>query len=233
MSPRGFRITVILFLLLSGGMAANLMLFQPTNGRGVVAGARVPSPFETSALKAEETSTKLRGEVLPQNVLRVTAPDLVTGPAEVKPKENAETIRAIQRELQARGYDAGNPDGMAGLVTQAAIMAFETDHGIVLTGEATDELLQAILLGGSAAQRNAGRAQQSARASQVIRTVQQSLSKLGYDAGKADGQLGESTINAIRAFEKQQGLADSGRISGPLVARLMRLAAEKRLAVTR
>jgi peptidoglycan hydrolase-like protein with peptidoglycan-binding domain len=61
------------------------------------------------------------------------------------------------------------------------------------------------------------------KADALIRSVQVSLGKLGYKVGRADGRLGESTIAAIRAFEKQQAMPDTGRISGDLLTRLTRL----------
>ncbi len=237
MDVRGFRLAMALFVLLSCAVAGNLVLLQPAGGRGAgfsARGADHMAAFETSALKANEATADLRAEAHPSRVLRITAPEQpVLPPAAVA--DSAETTRAVQRELQARGYDVGTPDGVAGLVTQAAIMAYEADHGMVLTAQPSEALLQSILLGNPSPARGAvpGQMEQSARAGRVIRTVQQALAKLGYPTGKPDGRLGESTITAIRDFEKQQGFTDSGRISGQLVARLTRLATEKRLAVER
>jgi hypothetical protein len=45
--------------------------------------------------------------------------------------------------------------------------------------------------------------------------------------------LGETTIAAIRAFEKQQAMADTGRISGDLLIRLTRLSTAPRTAERR
>ncbi len=39
------------------------------------------------------------------------------------------------------------------------------------------------------------------------------LSDLGYDAGPADGLIGERTRAAIRAYQRQQGLAQSGQLT--------------------
>src|SRR4029450_13008123 len=60
---------------------------------------------------------------------------------------DAATIGAIQRELKSRGYGPLAGDGVMGLTTRAGIMAFEHDHGLGLTGEASEELLKRILLG--------------------------------------------------------------------------------------
>jgi peptidoglycan hydrolase-like protein with peptidoglycan-binding domain len=64
----------------------------------------------------------------------------------------------------------------------------------------------------------------------VIRSVQRSLAKLGYKAGAANGKLTPETARAIRAFEADQALPETGRISGPLLARLGRLASDGRVA---
>jgi peptidoglycan hydrolase-like protein with peptidoglycan-binding domain len=135
-----------------------------------------------------------------------------------------ETIRAVQRELHMRGYGPLTADGVPGLLTRAAIMAFEHDAKAPLTGEATEALLKRLLLGtggGHAVEPGAGKAR-SAQAEIVIRTVQQSLAALGYQSGKIDGRIGDETERAIREFEMDHGLEPSGRISAPLFARLAR-----------
>ena len=117
-----------------------------------------------------------------------------------------------------------------GLATRAGIMAFEHDHGLALTGEASEELLKRILLGASAGIELCGHrdeARSSPQAEQVIRTVQQRLAALGYLVGRIDGRLGEDTVKAIRDFEMDKGLVPKGRISAELVARLSEAAAPK------
>ena len=54
----------------------------------------------------------------------------------------------------------------------------------------------------------------------MIRTVQQNLVTLGYTPGRVDGQMRSDTQQAIREFERRSGLPVTGRISGPLVAKL-------------
>ena len=149
----------------------------------------------------------------------------------------ADIVRAIQRELAARNYQPGPIDGVAGLVTRAAIMAYEHDHGLPLSATPSEALLRRIVLGDS--HDDSGQQAQrlpvavNSQAVQVTRTVQQSLLALGYQPGKADGLAGEETARAIREFEMDHNLVQSGRISGHLVAQLARLAGRGRLAVKR
>jgi peptidoglycan hydrolase-like protein with peptidoglycan-binding domain len=139
----------------------------------------------------------------------------------------ADVIHAVQRELRRRGYLSGPPSGVADLVTRAAVMAYQHDHGLSLTGEPSEELLKAIVFESSGAVRalaSGTGTEQSPQAKQIIGTVQNWLSGLGYAVGKADGRLGQDTRRAIRKFEAEQGLPPTGRISGQLVAQLARVA---------
>lgn len=43
-----------------------------------------------------------------------------------------------------------------------------------------------------------------------VRALQQRLNELGYNCGKADGIFGRQTYNAVRAFQRQNGLAVDG-----------------------
>jgi peptidoglycan hydrolase-like protein with peptidoglycan-binding domain len=143
------------------------------------------------------------------------------GPASLSDAEHdPDVVRAVQRELAQRGYAPGLADGLAHPVTRAAVMAYEHDHGMPLTGEPSDALLKAILFGLAPGPGTSAAVRPSTQAEEIIRTVQQSLAALGYGVGAVDGRMGEETIRAIRKFETQQGLPQSGRISGTLLVRL-------------
>lgn len=170
---------------------------------------------------------------------RVLKPDAAQAdqPADTLPyapeaEGDPETIRAVQRELSMRGYGPLNADGVPGLVTRAAIMAFEHDSRVPLTGEATEKVLAHLLLGASGAtaqvdNASAGRIR-TAHAEIVMRTVQQSLSALGYNVGRIDGRAGDETDRAIREFEGDEGLEPKGRVSAEVFSRLGRAVASAR-----
>jgi peptidoglycan hydrolase-like protein with peptidoglycan-binding domain len=134
------------------------------------------------------------------------------------------TVRALQRELTARGYDPGPADGNIGLLTHAAIMAFEHDEGLPLTGEPSERLLRRMILGASledvAPRTSSGRDRETAE--RLIKGVQSALAGLKYAPGQTDGTMTADTSRAIREFEMDQGLVPSGRISGRLIVRLAR-----------
>lgn len=54
----------------------------------------------------------------------------------------------------------------------------------------------------------------------AVREAQRLLGRLGYDAGPADGILGGRTIEAVRQFERDRGLAVTGRIDERLLEAL-------------
>ncbi|WP_180981031.1 peptidoglycan-binding protein [Pseudovibrio exalbescens] len=53
-----------------------------------------------------------------------------------------------------------------------------------------------------------------------IRLVQERLMDLGFEPGGADGQMGPKTRQAIRAYQKQQGMIPTGVVDGPLLSAL-------------
>lgn len=163
----------------------------------------------------------------------VHRPDVQPDPLSQSVADMLDVTKALQRELKIRGYETGSADGQPGLMTRAAIMAYEHDRDLPLTGEPSAQLLKLVLQGGppiAAATEPRPNKEQSVQATQVIRTVQQSLVTLGYVPGKVDGRAGEDTVRAIREFEIDQGLPETGRVSGQLVARLARLAGQGRIA---
>jgi peptidoglycan hydrolase-like protein with peptidoglycan-binding domain len=211
MTPQNARRVLSSFVLLSTGVMINIMVMQPVGSRP--ASTRVGKP----------------------NVLRETPPNpATTNSVTVKPVPNAtgdnpDTVNAIQRELAARDYDLGAPDGIASPTTRAAIMAWEHDNGLVLTGEPTAAVLKAIILGAGpttaaqiAAELKAMPQGREPRTQHLIRSVQQALADLGYVLGPASGQMTDDTARAIREFEQEQAIPQTGRISATLVTRLMR-----------
>jgi peptidoglycan hydrolase-like protein with peptidoglycan-binding domain len=221
------------FFALAAAFAVNVFLLQPAP-LSLSLPASPPSwlaPIQTSAIPTQKV--EMPTITTPSKEISARIPDaIITLKSSAGP--DPEVIRAIQRELANRGYEAGVADGLSGLVTRAAIMAYEADHGMTLTAEPSEALLQQILLGSAQpTKKGAPYAQSGTEAERVIRTVQQSLANLGYGVKTVDGRMGESTARAIREFEAQQGLKQTGRISGQLVARLARLASQGRMADVR
>ena len=156
--------------------------------------------------------------------LVVAQPDPAPGPS-----RHQDLVRQVQSELTAKGYAPGPADGDAGLLTRAAILAFEHDRGLAATAEATDALLLSLRTP-SGARRPAAGANWRAptqTAATMVRTVQQHLIAAGYLTGTASGKFDARTTAAIRVFETANDLLPTGRISAPMVAKLQRAGASR------
>ena len=132
-------------------------------------------------------------------------------------------VTSIQRELQERDYDPGPANGFVDLQTRAAIMAYQSDAGLAVTGIASNNLLKHIVLGETPDPIT----EQSGIPSEttdLIKAVQRFLRDQGYRPGAADGVAGSGTRRAIRAFERDRDLAQTGRISGKLIRGIVAIA---------
>jgi peptidoglycan hydrolase-like protein with peptidoglycan-binding domain len=54
----------------------------------------------------------------------------------------------------------------------------------------------------------------------TIRKAQETLNARGFEAGPANGKLGQSTSTALRAFQKSEDIAVTGRLNPRTLARL-------------
>jgi peptidoglycan hydrolase-like protein with peptidoglycan-binding domain len=241
MTPGQARVALLSFLLVTAGVVVNALFLQA----GSVAASRA-APDRLSARASAERGAKAADPAAGRRAgnlwstpedpaLRIArfAPDpgrIDPAPSGPDDSANTETIRAIQRELKLRGYGPVSGDGTMGQTTRAAIMAFEHDNAMPLSGEASDRLLKRILLGiadpTGADSAGTGKAA-SGHAEQVIRSVQQRLAALGYQPGRIDGRPSDETAKAIRDFEMDKGLVPRGRISAELVSRLGEMTASK------
>lgn len=119
-------------------------------------------------------------------------------------------VRAIQRELAALGYSPGGADGVEGPRTRRAISAYQRAAGLPETGRASRELLDYMKF--SAPRPGAG-------PSGVAHT-QRRLAARGYYDGAIDGIAGPKTRAAIRRFQRDAGLAVTGKIDRSLARAL-------------
>jgi peptidoglycan hydrolase-like protein with peptidoglycan-binding domain len=242
MTPRQAQIALASFVLLAGGVVFNALYMQgdatagrrtasditpnPASDRGRPADATPPA---AKALQRPGDGTKRIAVVKPNSAKADIMPDALPEDA------GGDTIRAIQRELALRGFGPVASDGVMRPVTRAAIMAYEHDNRLPLTGEATEALLTRLVIGVSATTEVSGsREVRSPHAEAVIRQVQRQLTASGYRPGAVDGRLSAETVTAIRAFEEDQGLVPArGRVSADVLSRLQESAVRLKAAEAR
>jgi len=130
----------------------------------------------------------------------------------------ADTQRAL---LDSRLYD-GPVDGILGPQTKSAISSFEMKIGLIPTGQPSPRLLQQIRKGYPAAiePQSTGSVGDSR-----LKRVQRALNEIGYGPIPEDGVDGDKTAAAIRHFEADNRLPQTGRVSDALAAKLVMIGA--------
>jgi hypothetical protein len=213
MTPRQARVALGVFLLLATGVTGNALYLQSAapdgaaRKKGVAPKQRSPAGPAHGAKRANLVKSQAAG---------------AESNLEVPPDEaDVGAVRSIQRELERRGYGPLIADGIMRPAARAAVMAFEHEHRLPLTGEATQTLMKHLVFGTPAAAQAPGAPQvRSPHAEALTKDVQRLLARRGYRPGAIDGRLSPETVRAIRAFEADQGLEPEGRISARLVVRL-------------
>ena len=234
MTPWQARVALGAFLLLATGVTGNALYLQSA---AVDGGARKgrsapksdPPPHRAPAGPADgpKRATPLKPG---PNPAPGHGPMGAETNLEVPPDEaDADAVRGIQRELERRGYGPVVADGVMRPAARAAVMAFEHEHRLPLTGEATQALLKHLVFGiPPAAQTDGAPEVRSPHARALIKDVQRLLASRGYRPGTIDGRLSAETVKALREFEADQGLQPKGRISAQIVARLQDSGSAKR-----
>ncbi len=128
-------------------------------------------------------------------------------------------VRNLQQRLKELGYFKAEADGDYGAKTAAAVKAFQQKNGLNADGVAGPTTMKK--LNDSAAEQDSGSAQKDTHdtlrkgaSGADVRKLQQRLKELGYFAAKIDGDYGDKTVNAVKAFQQKNGLTADG-VAGP------------------
>lgn len=154
-----------------------------------------------------------------------------------EPKRD-ELVAQVQTALAERDLYDGVVDGVMGPGTASAIRAFEHGQGIAQTGEASEKTLAALMTAPMRKEAKAPAARPAAQptaqaqaAAQPATTgsttpnpklmaAQRALAKIGYGPVSIDGKMGAETRNAIKSFERDRNLPETGEL-GPQVVRAL------------
>jgi peptidoglycan hydrolase-like protein with peptidoglycan-binding domain len=225
---RETRIGLLTFMVLSIAVTFNLLFLQGRRIQTAVETAAILRPGGLQAAPAPEgAAPPATDPIVPEGVLTVAPPQPAVRPlpiavAPALGMSRIEVIRVIQKALDAQGYQPGTPDGITGLITRAAIMAYEADNGLPLTAEPSEDLMRRMERGSPATARKAPPEVKTLEAATLIRNVGQWLASLGYPVSKNETSMSKALVRAIRDYEASQKMPETGRISAPLVARLAR-----------
>ena len=126
MEPQQARLTFAAFLALSGFIVFNALFMQ-----------------KDAAFMLRVNADRV--------ALATNAPDAVLPNHDSLPFKGDKLHAAIRRELSVLNYFPGSNtsrlDGRLDAMTMGAIMAYQYDHGLLVTGRASDALLKSFLFG--------------------------------------------------------------------------------------
>lgn len=142
-------------------------------------------------------------------------------------------VEEVQRQLLAGGYYKGVVDGVIGKRTRLAIQAYQQAMGLELTGEPTAGLAEHIRYTRQISEASlfTGTVEPDPEAAMRAQTrrVQTGLAELGYSPGEISGDLTPQTRTAIKHFQRDRGIGETGDISDPLLTELSKLSGQSEL----
>ena len=201
--------------------------FQKKNGltsNGTADAATQKALYAATAVSASATATpKVTAAPTPTPTVAVPAQSLRSG-------DKGDDVKTLQKRLKELGYYRSTIDGKMGRDTVNALKAFQKAHGLDddgVAGKATYEVLfseKALAKGTTptpvpTATPKPEATSKSSSTWPVLRKndsgdnvaqLQEALIELGYMSGKADGNYGEKTAEAVKNFQKANGLTADG-----------------------
>ncbi len=137
--------------------------------------------------------------------------------------DQGEEVLRLQNRLKELGYLTSSADGQFGANTKAAVKLFQKTLGLSQTGVATVSLQEKLFMSSApvyvpsavtpsqTASPNAGyQALVRGDRGTEVQSLQQRLIELGYLSGTADGVFGANTEKAVKRFQEQLGLSQTG-----------------------
>lgn len=127
-----------------------------------------------------------------------------------------EYILALQKKLASLGYYKNKLDGKYGPSTIAAVMGFQRDKGLQVTGKVNSKTLALLDIGEATLPEGSNLPGNRA----VIKQVQIALANLGFYSGKIDGKFGSKTLEALMNFQSARGLTVNGKLDNATLSAL-------------
>ncbi len=137
----------------------------------------------------------------------------VNGYTTLREGDSGEAVKKLQRALKNRGYYSGSIDGNYGSGTVAAVTAFQQRNGLRVDGAAGPST-QTALYGSDALDADTYATLRPGDSSTEVRNLQYTLYELGYYDGRVDGVYGDTTEDAVRAFQIRNDVRPVDGIAG-------------------
>ena len=134
-----------------------------------------------------------------------------TGYVTLENGTESEQVKTLQKRLKDLGYYHGNVDGKYGDETQASVMAFQLRNNLTVDGKA-GPATQRVLYGSKSSITYPS--MRTGEEGTSVKNLQYTLYELGYYDGAIDGKYGQTTEDAVRAFQIQNNLTPVDGVAG-------------------
>ena len=180
-----------------------VMAFQLSRGLkadGVAGTSTLAALYGSSATAAPRTAT-------PQPTTEISSTGYIT----LESGSSGEQVKTLQNRLKELGYYHGNVDGNFGEGTETAVMAFQQNNNLTVDGKA-GPATQRVLYGSKTNITYASMRQGDE--GNAVKNLQYTLYELGYYDGAIDGKYGQTTADAVRAFQIQNKITPVDGVAG-------------------
>ncbi|MDX9887005.1 peptidoglycan-binding protein [Thauera sp.] len=172
-----------------------------------------------SAIRAYQADNELLVDGQPSASLlshvRATGQGRTPPPATSTTGASFQMVADIQEALRGSGYTPGRESGRLDDQTRAAIRSYESDHGLLMSGEPSVELLRHMRERANAAPAPAPSALPVD--ANTLARIQAELRERGYPIPLISGRMDAPTRQAIREYQQGQGVSVTGEPSQALL----------------
>ena len=125
--------------------------------------------------------------------------------------DSGSAVKNLQTKLKKLGYYSGTVDSTFGSGTYAAVRAFQKKYNLTADGVAGSETLKKL----DSAYKNADSDKdddslRKGSTGSAVKDLQTKLKKLGFYNAYVDGSYGDTTVAAVKAFQKKYNLTADG-----------------------
>ena len=187
-----------------------------------------------------------------QGIVSVTPQIITPAPVSANPSSSSGSslkvgstgseVKKLQQRLKDLGYLKGGVDGDFGAATETAVKNFQANNGLEVDGKAGPATLTKVYSSSarkapSTTKTNTPRptntpftSLKNGSTGDDVRRLQNRLKELGYLKGNVDGDFGDATEAAVRAFQARNGLTADGKAGTNTLNKLYSSSAKKATA---
>lgn len=127
---------------------------------------------------------------------------------------SGDSIRSAQTILRDRGYYNGPINGIMSAATRTSIRNFQRDRNIDMTGDLDTRTARELGIESSSVIDSGAQSSVTFTSTESIRSAQMVLRDRGYYTGAINGTLTGPTRTAIRNFQRDRNIAQTGDLDG-------------------